>query len=50
MTEDRVNIEELLFILKNYDKRITSEGITIINDYYFYRNYPWFIEIKGDLS
>ena len=43
VTEDRINIEDLLFLLRNYDKDITAKGIEEISDYFLKRNYPWFI-------
>jgi len=46
VTEDRVNIEDVLYILRVYDKYLSGRAINEISSYYFKRNYPWFIEMK----
>jgi len=44
VTEDRVNIEDLLFLLQNYtNNEIIEQEIEKISDYFQKRNYPWFI-------
>ena len=43
VTEDRVNIEDLLFLLRNYDKKLTVKGTNEISNYFEKRRYPWFV-------
>jgi len=44
VTEDRVNIEDLLFLLQNYtSNEISEQEIEKISDHFRKRNYPWFI-------
>ena len=50
MTEDRINIEDLLFLFMNYNIEITAKGIEEISAYFAKRKYPWFVQIKKDLS
>lgn len=46
VTEDRVNIEDVQFILRVHREILTGQEIDKISSYYFERNYPWFIEMK----
>lgn len=48
VTEDRINIKDLLFLLRNYDNQITEINEEII-DYFCRRHYPWFIGIYRGL-
>jgi len=50
VAQDRVNINDLLFLLKKYDNKITEQGIEEICDYFAERNYPWFLKINQGLS
>lgn len=45
VTEDRVNIKDLLFLLRNYEKE-AELGIQEISDYFAEREYPQFIKVK----